>query len=504
MTAEIVTHAPGAVITRTRLAETVTRVGAAPDNELCLGQPGVGPYHLRVVRDDGGYFVEPAGAGAAVRVNGTALAARARLGNLDVLTLAADVDLIFLESAAQRDAAPAPAGSAVSRVTLQWMNGPDQGAAVPVARGDLVIGRGEGCGLVINAPALSRTHARLTFDGDTVTIADAGSANGTAVNGGRIAGAVTLKDGDEITFGNLRTVKVLIVRAGGSNAAPAPPVVLPVPEAPASPAVPGTVLDLQWQSKLIWNGPEPGDVAAAPAPAAGDRTRFEAGRGPIAPPVMPARDAGDRTTFDAGGGIVPPVMPDLGSSVAGPVPGVRTTFQPAGGGIAPPVMPGDGGRTRLEPPAPIAPPVAPDFDKARRSESETRMASPEPAKPAPVAPPTPRRLQSEEPTPPPRRTLAITGARLRGAADTFTLRSGRSTVGRAVDADVKLASRTVSRAHAIIEVTATAVIVEDLGKENGTEVNGVRVKGRRPLDNGDKLSFAEESFTVDILRDEHA
>jgi predicted component of type VI protein secretion system len=66
-----------------------------------------------------------------------------------------------------------------------------------------VIGRAPECDVTINAPGLSRRHARLrpTFDG--LAIEDLRSANGTFLNGQRIATA-TARAGDEVAFDQLR------------------------------------------------------------------------------------------------------------------------------------------------------------------------------------------------------------------------------------------------------------------------------------------------------------
>jgi len=48
----------------------------------------------------------------------------------------------------------------------------------------------------------SRAHARLTPVGGGWTVADAGSSNGTSVNGQRIAAHRVLRPGDEITVGD--------------------------------------------------------------------------------------------------------------------------------------------------------------------------------------------------------------------------------------------------------------------------------------------------------------
>jgi pSer/pThr/pTyr-binding forkhead associated (FHA) protein len=92
-------------------------------------------------------------------------------------------------------------------------------------------------------------------------------------------------------------------------------------------------------------------------------------------------------------------------------------------------------------------------------------------------------------------------ARLTGTLGTFTLEHGTYTVGRSEKAEIRLDDREVSRAHAIVIVSATSVSVEDQKSANGTFVNGVEVTARRALSQGDKVMFGGLEFTVDIVHE---
>jgi DNA-binding NtrC family response regulator len=64
--------------------------------------------------------------------------------------------------------------------------------------GEVIIGRSEAADLRIEERSVSRQHARLAIDVDTVTISDLGSHNGTYVNKVRITGSCTLQPYDVI------------------------------------------------------------------------------------------------------------------------------------------------------------------------------------------------------------------------------------------------------------------------------------------------------------------
>ena len=93
----------------------------------------------------------------------------------------------------------------------------------------------------------------------------------------------------------------------------------------------------------------------------------------------------------------------------------------------------------------------------------------------------------------------IQGVRLIGPSGPVRLGLGTFKIGRAVDADVRLEDKQVSRAHALLVVERASVVVEDLKTVNGTLLNGHEVKGRERLQAGDVLRFGEADFTVELV-----
>ena len=90
-----------------------------------------------------------------------------------------------------------------SAMTLHVIKGPRAGEVLTVDRGDAVLGRGDDADLRIEDPSLSRTHVRFERDGDTLTITDLDSLNGTLVEGTRLSGTKRLNSGDLLTLGNV-------------------------------------------------------------------------------------------------------------------------------------------------------------------------------------------------------------------------------------------------------------------------------------------------------------
>ena len=69
---------------------------------------------------------------------------------------------------------------------------------------ELTVGRGGGCGIVLDDTFVSQVHARVfRRDGD-VYVEDLGSRNGTLLNGRPVGNAQRVRRGDKVQFG--RTV----------------------------------------------------------------------------------------------------------------------------------------------------------------------------------------------------------------------------------------------------------------------------------------------------------
>lgn len=116
---------------------------------------------------------------------------------------------------------------------------------VPVGPGGLRIGRGRSVGndLVLeDDPQVSKRHARLVWDGATLAVEDAGSTNGTEVDGAMASpGArVVVRDGAVLRLGSTR---IVATRTGDPS---------PAPEKPRVPAG----WSLHGSDGRSWNVPE--------------------------------------------------------------------------------------------------------------------------------------------------------------------------------------------------------------------------------------------------------
>ncbi|MEQ1503119.1 MAG: FHA domain-containing protein [Myxococcota bacterium] len=88
--------------------------------------------------------------------------------------------------------------------------------SVSISKRPYSIGRGPGNDLVVPDGMVSWEHLKVWSDRGLVWCADAGSTNGTYVNGEKISGTVQLKIGDRITVGSNKVI--LLVQLHGTEA----------------------------------------------------------------------------------------------------------------------------------------------------------------------------------------------------------------------------------------------------------------------------------------------
>lgn len=107
------------------------------------------------------------------------------------------------ETSDEKAAAGRPVVPALLTARLLW----DE-RLIPLPAGESVLGRDEDVNVRIDAPSVSRRHARITVtSGAPATLADLGSKNGTWVGEQRLEGeTVPLKDGDLVRLGKVELV----------------------------------------------------------------------------------------------------------------------------------------------------------------------------------------------------------------------------------------------------------------------------------------------------------
>ena len=94
-----------------------------------------------------------------------------------------------------------PPPSNPQQFSLRFISGKYQGGEFPIVPDkELVIGRSNDIDIVLIEDMVSRRHARVILQGDSLVIEDLGSTNGTFVNGEKIRRS-RLKEGDKVLIG---------------------------------------------------------------------------------------------------------------------------------------------------------------------------------------------------------------------------------------------------------------------------------------------------------------
>ena len=112
--------------------------------------------------------------------------------------------------------APGPAPAAESRSACRLIVGRREIALLP---GENLLGREPGAVAWLDSASVSRRHARIVVTGETATLEDLGSRNGTRLRDREVKGPVPLADGDPIELGSVR-MTFRIVPAGETEDAP--------------------------------------------------------------------------------------------------------------------------------------------------------------------------------------------------------------------------------------------------------------------------------------------
>ncbi len=133
---------------------------------------------------------------------------------------------------------------------IVWLDGSLSHPHWVVDRPEMMLGRDDGCDIVIPVRQISRQHVKIMLEGGVCVIEDLRSKNGTWVNGYRLTGMRELEDGDEI-----RIAKDIRLRFVGSGAT-APATTRVLPDIIPSSAMTGLRMRLDPESREVVIGGE--------------------------------------------------------------------------------------------------------------------------------------------------------------------------------------------------------------------------------------------------------
>jgi ABC-type multidrug transport system ATPase subunit/pSer/pThr/pTyr-binding forkhead associated (FHA) protein len=181
-------------------------VGRSETADVCVLDPTCSRHHFRILRRAGRHHVEPLNSVNPTYLNGQPVTRPVPLEHGAVLQAGRTRFQFLLRPAGPGTAQQAVKSPPLSEpATMRAGGGPASDATLggqhfPLT-GLMVIGREPGrVQIHLPHPQVSRLHARITLQGQSAILTDLGSANGTYVNGQRIA-SVTLRPGDHVDIG---------------------------------------------------------------------------------------------------------------------------------------------------------------------------------------------------------------------------------------------------------------------------------------------------------------
>ena len=182
-------------------------IGQGDVNDIVIDKKGVNGFHADVKVEGDQVTITDINTASGTYVNGDKISGPTNLRAGDVVAVAGVEFDVVEEDLMDGGKTLVLSGTALIDVgsgswSLVADTGPEKGTVIPIVE-RLEIGRALDCDISILEPALSRKHAELDLDGDTLIIRDLGSINGTWVNGNKID-EVELKDGDKLQFDKVR------------------------------------------------------------------------------------------------------------------------------------------------------------------------------------------------------------------------------------------------------------------------------------------------------------
>jgi pSer/pThr/pTyr-binding forkhead associated (FHA) protein len=220
----------GREVGRFELSAGELTIGRETDRQLVLQSASVSRRHARIVVDNGGQpLIVDEGSSNGVIVNGVKIVGPTPVGpqsRIDIAEFRIAVESMHPDAYApppmqqpmppmmpmgqsgMAQLPPQPMGGAMpmampeAQLRIVAEGGPYDGRVFNLKQGVSQVGRAVDNDLVFEDPSLSRKHARVYREGESLEVEDLGSSNGTYVNNRKITRAA-LGPGDVLRFGDL-------------------------------------------------------------------------------------------------------------------------------------------------------------------------------------------------------------------------------------------------------------------------------------------------------------
>ena len=154
MNAQVVCHPRAGVTLTFKLKDQDALLGRDPANAVSVPVEGVSRQHAKIRWDGKTYWLEDLTSTNGTFLNGQA-AVKERLKHLDVIGLGRKIDLVFLLRA------PEVAATRQGIVDASLTAVGDGLPPIPIAAGEMTLGRAPSNNVVADSSAVSKVHARI-------------------------------------------------------------------------------------------------------------------------------------------------------------------------------------------------------------------------------------------------------------------------------------------------------------------------------------------------------
>lgn len=188
-------------------------IGRVDGNDVVLPSNSVSRTHARIFVSNNKCYIDDLGSANGVFVNGNQIRERTEINNGSKIRIGEYT--LYLEYKDQSESAgtqdvlktqivsQGQAGYKIVRIADKFA-----GEEFMLTDAANTIGRTEDNYILLSDQSISRNHANITILGNTFSVKDLGSSNGTFVNGKRVNGDTAIQPGDQIRFGNVSFVFV--------------------------------------------------------------------------------------------------------------------------------------------------------------------------------------------------------------------------------------------------------------------------------------------------------
>jgi ABC transport system ATP-binding/permease protein len=194
------------------LAEGATAsIGRSSSNDISIPERHVSRQHAVIAFRDGMFTISDLGSANGTFVNDRRLTEPFPLAHGDVIRLYVPVIAFSAVVTAEEESEARRTGTLIAPLSgdgipkLLATAGAQEGTEFPLYQESITVGRttsDTAWDIALQDRAVSRPHCRFSKKGDTWTVMDLGSANGTTLNGTPVtAEPRTLKDGDVLAMG---------------------------------------------------------------------------------------------------------------------------------------------------------------------------------------------------------------------------------------------------------------------------------------------------------------